>query len=593
GSLLEKIAGVAAGFLAIDMIFKNSPLGTTYKALLLVASGVGMLVTSFREIISGDASAATFAQAIAGIGLAAVGVGLKFGALPGIITAALGGIALAATTVYTHWDEIVNFMQNTDFSGLVSAGGDAVANFISGLNDALPGLIDTGASMLTSLLNGAATIIPQLIPMAADAVVTFINGISQNLNTVITSGTTLITAVITGIVSALTKILPAVVQLIGTFVVAVINNLPQIIAAGVKILLAVIDGIAQALPQILVAAAQIIWELAKGIVSNLGTLLESAGLIIVTLEQGIMNLIVSLFNAGVSLVTEIGNGISDTMDKIAEAADNIVQGLIDGVKNKAQNVLNAGKELGKSLLNGVKNILGIASPAKELIACGEDSGQGLINGFIGMTSDVVDASQFLATTMLTSFQSMFDMTDSEDDQGEFLTYGDTMMVSLKDGLQNSAPQVYSSLQQIAETIKKIMADLVTTTQMQARQIISAAQEAREAASSISVSSVSSKTSSVRLKASGGAVPSGELFMAREAGPELVGSIGNTTTVMNNDQIVSAVSAGVAKAVAAVMGGQSGGEQKVEVYLDGEKIYANQKKIARSKGVEFDMGAFAR
>ena len=84
-----------------------------------------------------------------------------------------------------------------------------------------------------------------------------------------------------------------------------------------------------------------------------------------------------------------------------------------------------------------------------------------------------------------------------------------------------------------------------------------------------------------------------MFVAREAGPELVGRIGNSTTVMNNDQIVSAVASGVAKAVSSVMTATSGKTEKVEVYLDGEKIYNNQKKIARSKGVEFNMGAFAR
>lgn len=36
---------------------------------------------------------------------------------------------------------------------------------------------------------------------------------------------------------------------------------------------------------------------------------------------------------------------------------------------------------------------------------------------------------------------------------------------------------------------------------------------------------------------------GELFVAREAGPELVGSIGNRTAVANNDQIVEAVPKG--------------------------------------------------
>ena len=57
-------------------------------------------------------------------------------------------------------------------------------------------------------------------------------------------------------------------------------------------------------------------------------------------------------------------------------------------------------------------------------------------------------------------------------------------------------------------------------------------------------------------ASGGGPNTGELFMAREAGPEMVGTIGGHTAVMNNDQIVASVSAGVYQAVVSAMGGQS-------------------------------------
>lgn len=49
-------------------------------------------------------------------------------------------------------------------------------------------------------------------------------------------------------------------------------------------------------------------------------------------------------------------------------------------------------------------------------------------------------------------------------------------------------------------------------------------------------------------ASGGVFGAGELFVAREAGPELVGNFGNSTAVMNNDQIVDAVASGVASAM---------------------------------------------
>ncbi|MCM1364660.1 MAG: hypothetical protein NC122_05090 [Faecalibacterium sp.] len=49
---------------------------------------------------------------------------------------------------------------------------------------------------------------------------------------------------------------------------------------------------------------------------------------------------------------------------------------------------------------------------------------------------------------------------------------------------------------------------------------------------------------VNKKADGGFVPQGQMFIAREAGPELVGSIGGKTAVVNNDQIVQSVSNGV-------------------------------------------------
>ena len=48
-------------------------------------------------------------------------------------------------------------------------------------------------------------------------------------------------------------------------------------------------------------------------------------------------------------------------------------------------------------------------------------------------------------------------------------------------------------------------------------------------------------------------PVGQMFIAREAGPELVGTLGGHTAVMNNDQIVASVSDGVYRAVRSAMG----------------------------------------
>jgi len=81
-------------------------------------------------------------------------------------------------------------------------------------------------------------------------------------------------------------------------------------------------------------------------------------------------------------------------------------------------------------------------------------------------------------------------------------------------------------------------------------------------------------------AQGGFPDTGELFIAREAGPELVGSIGGRTAVVNNDQIVAAVSEGVAKAVSEVLGkGDSSGDVVLKI---GELEFGRISKAAINK-----------
>lgn len=71
-------------------------------------------------------------------------------------------------------------------------------------------------------------------------------------------------------------------------------------------------------------------------------------------------------------------------------------------------------------------------------------------------------------------------------------------------------------------------------------------------------------------AGGGLPGEGQMFVAREAGPELVGTLGNHTAVMNNDQIVASVSAGVYQAVRAAMAETKGNQSmQVNVVLEGD------------------------
>lgn len=77
----------------------------------------------------------------------------------------------------------------------------------------------------------------------------------------------------------------------------------------------------------------------------------------------------------------------------------------------------------------------------------------------------------------------------------------------------------------------------------------------------------------------GGFPTGQVFVAREAGPELVGTIGGRTAVANNDQIVEAVSQGVFQAVVSAMG-NTRSDSDVNIYLDGKKIATTTSKYQR-------------
>lgn len=94
--------------------------------------------------------------------------------------------------------------------------------------------------------------------------------------------------------------------------------------------------------------------------------------------------------------------------------------------------------------------------------------------------------------------------------------------------------------------------------------------------------------SVNWYANGGFPDAGQLFIANESGPEMVGSIGGKAAVANNDQIVEAIAQGVFRAVTEALNGNSGNrKQEIVVYLDGKamarRLYPYNQEVSREHG----------
>lgn len=107
-------------------------------------------------------------------------------------------------------------------------------------------------------------------------------------------------------------------------------------------------------------------------------------------------------------------------------------------------------------------------------------------------------------------------------------------------------------------------------------------------------------SHIRTFEDGGFVDQGQLFIAREAGAELVGNIGNHTAVANNDQIVEGITSGVKEGNSELISAmfavasqviQAVQENGGDIYLDSDKVgqkvteYQNRKNRMYGKTLQ--------
>jgi hypothetical protein len=175
----------------------------------------------------------------------------------------------------------------------------------------------------------------------------------------------------------------------------------------------------------------------------------------------------------------------------------------------------------------------------------------------------------------TWFTSTFGIGNGE--ESEFAKLGSRLIGNLKTGLSSAWTGLKKWWSELELPSFKIKMPHISWSSTEATGWIARTLEALGLPASI-------PKMKVEWYANGGFPDVGQMFIAREAGPELVGSINGRTAVANNDQIVSAVSQGVYSAVMAAMGNNNGsGEQHINVYLDGKQITASVEKRQAERG----------
>lgn len=177
-----------------------------------------------------------------------------------------------------------------------------------------------------------------------------------------------------------------------------------------------------------------------------------------------------------------------------------------------------------------------------------------------------------------------------------LTFGNTFKTSMSEYLNKTYDGIYNTFDAIRQTLQQVSDEVTRMLNQMVSDANSLAGLTGKKYSHVGGYTMQqAQRFDIEMFANGGFPRSGEMFIAREAGAEMVGSIGGKTAVANNDQIERAIFNAVLTAMSQAMA--NGSSQPIElnqkIELDGDVIYNNQQRVSARRGINFGLGAFQR
>lgn len=285
---------------------------------------------------------------------------------------------------------------------------------------------------------------------------------------------------------------------------------------------------------------------------------------------------------GDAVVAALEFAFSDPIGLLQVGVD-IVSGLLQGILNGLVEIGTWLKEnLVDPIVNKVKEFFGVHSPSTVFQAIG-------VNLILGMFSGISST-----WNKITSFfaEKIADMKKS--------------ISSALDSIKNTASEKWTSIKTTTtniwnsmwSNIKGVINSILGGIESMVNGVITGLNKMIGALNNLSfdipdwVPEFGGKTLGFHINTintisiprleNGGFVGTGQMFIARESGPELVGKIGQQTAVANNEQIVEGISSGVKDANEDVINVLYAVTQQIitaiqnnsgDVYLDGQKVGA--------------------
>lgn len=254
----------------------------------------------------------------------------------------------------------------------VQFGSEGLSNLTTAFKeDGLNGAMEAFGQILTEGLNMIVAKLPELVEAGAQLLGSLVQGIMDNLPQIAQTALEIITTLAADIGESLPELIPQIVEIILQIVDTLLDNIDLLIDAAIGIITGLAEGLINSLPVLIEKAPEIIMKLVTALIDAAPKLMQAAATLIVTLAKGLAENLPKLLTEIPKLIYRLAMKIQDCKKDMIEAGKNLVAGLGQGLNDAwgrfVENTLGKAKELIKS----VCKVFGIESPSKEFKYIGE------------------------------------------------------------------------------------------------------------------------------------------------------------------------------------------------------------------------------
>lgn len=320
------------------------------------------------------------------------------------------------------------------------------------------------------------------------------------------------------------------------------------------------------------------WQIiqaAWGIVSQWfdANVVQPVSTFFVNLWNGIETVAVNAWNGIKSVYATVTNWINTT---IIQPVGNFFTALWNGIKNAAVTAWNGIQTVAVAAWNGIKSVYATVTNwfSTSIIQPLGKFFSNLWTGFINGAKNAWAGVKSVFSSLASFFQTIF--SNAWAGIVKVFSVAGQIFVNIKDGIVTAFKAVVNGLIRGINNVVAVPFRAINTALSVVKNISILGLTPFSALRMISIPAIP-------YLAQGGVVEAGQMFVANEAGPELVGNVGRKTAVMNNDQIVDSVSRGVYQAVVSAMG-SSRGDQVVEAKVNDKVLFEVVVSRARQETV---------